>query len=245
MNCSDAEKKIVLSFSNDLDPLEQRAIEAHVKNCQACSRKYEEVERDIKWMARISGPTPKLDWNTSWNVIRNRLKGKMRARERRILLIRRLLPTAALGTLLLGFLIGRFILFPPATGPILQSLQPGITNRLVQKYMEEAGMTLLEYMNREFLATNQRILVVEKQKARFLLFQNRHIRALLEESNNAIIIPLLNDLEIVLYEAANLETGNSASHEFIKTMIKEKEIFFRMRFVEMYQASIMEKGTNI
>jgi hypothetical protein len=243
MKCRDAEKKIVLSFSNDLDPHEQRAIEAHVKNCQVCSRKYEEIERDVKWMACISGQTPKLDWNTSWNVIRERLKGKMRARERRTLFIRRLLPTAALGILLLGFLVGRFILFPPASGPILQSLQSGITNRLVQKHMEEAGMTLLEYMNRESMATNQQFLVVEKQKARFLLFQNRNLRALLEESNDAIIIPLLNDLEIVLYEAANLEAGNSESHEFIKTMIKEKEIFFRMRFVEMYQASNIEKGT--
>jgi hypothetical protein len=245
MKCADTEKKIILSFSDDLDPLEQQAMEAHVKNCQACSRKFEEIEQDIKWMARISGRTPKLDWDTSWNVMRKRLREKMRARERRILLIRRLLPAAALGTLLLGFIIGRFILFPPATGPILQSLQPGITSRLVQKYMEEVSMTLLEYMNREFLTTNQRILVVEKQKARFLLFQNQHIQAMLEESNNAIIIPLLNDLEIVLYEAANLETGNLASHEFIKTIIKEKEIFFRMRFVEMHQASIVDKGINI
>lgn len=245
MKCADTEKKIILLFSDDLDPLEQQAMEAHVKNCQACSRKFEEIEQDIKWMARISGQTPKFDWDTSWNVMRKRLREKMRARERRILLTRRLLPTAALGILLLGFFIGRFILFPPAIGPTLQSLQPGITSRLVQKYMEEVSMTLLEYMNREFLATHQQILVAEKQKARFLLFQNRNLRALFEESDDSIIMPLLNDLEILLYETANFEAGNSESQEFIKTMIKEKEIFFRMRFVEMHQASIIDKGINI
>jgi hypothetical protein len=245
MKCRDVEKKIVLSFSDDLDPLEQQAMEAHVKNCLACSRKYEEIERDIKWMARISGRTPKLNWNTSWNDIRTRLEGKMRIRERRVVLIRRLLPTAALGILLLGFLIGKFILFPPATGPLLQSLQPGFTRLLIQKHMEEVGTTLLEYMNRESLVANQRIFVVEKQKARFLLFQNRNLRALLEESNDPIVIPLLNDLEMVLYETANFEAGTSESHEFIKTLIKEKEIFFRMRYVEMLQASNREKGTNL
>jgi len=245
MKCRDAEKKIVLSFSDDLDPLEQQAIEAHVKNCLACSRKYEEIERDIKWMACIPGRTPKFNWNTSWNVIRTRLEGKMRIREKRIPLIRRFLPTAALGILLLGFLIGKFILFPPATGPILQSLQPGITSRLIQKHMEEIGTTLLEYMNRESLVTNQQFLVFEKKKACFLLFQNRNLRALLEESNDPIVIPLLNDLEIVLYETANFEAGTSESQEFIKTMIKEKEIFFRMRYVEMHHASNIEKGTNL
>lgn len=245
MKCRDAEKKIVFSFSDDLDPLEQQAIEAHVKNCLACSRKYEEIERDIKWMACIPGRTPKFNWNTSWNVIRTRMEGKMRVRERRILLTRRLLPAAALGILLLGFFIGKFILFPPATGPGLQFLQQGITSRLVQKHMEEVGTTLLEYMNNESLVTNQRIIVVEKQKAHFLLFQNRNLRALLEESNDPIVIPLLNDLEIVLYETANFEAGTPESHEFIKTMIKEKEIFFRMRYTEMHQTSKIEKGTNL
>ncbi len=245
MKCRDVEKKIVLSFSDDLDPLDQQAIEAHVKNCLACSRKYEEIERDIKWMARISGQTPRFNWNTSWNVIRTRLEGKMRIRDKRILLIRRLLPTAALGILLLGFLIGKFILFPTATSPILQSLQPGITSRLIQKHMEEIGTILLEYMNRESLGTNQQFLVFEKQKARFLLFQNRNLRALLEEYNDPIIIPLLNDLEIVLYETANFEAGTSESHEFIKTLIKEKEIFFRIRYVEMHQASNIKKEISL
>jgi hypothetical protein len=245
MKCRDCEKKIVLSFSNDLDPLEQQAIEAHMKNCPACSRKYEEIERDIKWMASIPGRTPKFNWNTSWNVIRTRMEGKMRVRERRILLIRRLLPAAALGILLLGFLIGKFILFPPATGPGPQFLQQDITSRLIQKHMEEVGTSLLEYMNNESLVTNQRILVVEKRKARFLLFQNRNLRALLEESNDPIVIPLLNDLEIVLYETANFEAGTPESHEFIKTMIKEKGIFFRMRHAEMHQTSKIEKGINL
>ena len=245
MKCRDAEKKIILSLSNDLDPLDQQAIEAHMKICPACSRKYEEIERDIKWMARISGRTPKFNWNTSWNVIRMRLEGKTRVRDRRILLTRRLLPAAALGILLLGFLIGKFILFPPATGPILQSLQPGITSRLIQKHMEDIGTTLLEYMNRESLETNQQFLFFEKQKARFLLFQNRNLRTLLEESKDPIVIPLLNDLEIVLYETANFELGIPESQEFIKTMIIEKEIFFRMRYVEMHHASNIEEGTNL
>jgi len=55
----------------------------------------------------------------------------------------------------------------------------------------------------------------------------------------------LNDLEIVLYETANFEAGTPESHEFIKTMIKEKGIFFRMRYAEMHQTSKIEKGTNL
>jgi hypothetical protein len=245
MKCRDCEKKIVLSFSNDLDPLEQQAIEAHMKNCPACSRKYEEIERDIKWMASIPGRMPKFNWNASWNVIRTRMEGKMRAREKRTILIRRLLPAATIGILLLGFFIGKLILFPPETGPGFQFLQQDITRRLIQKHMEEVSMTLLEYMNNDSLVTNQRILVVEKQKASFLLFQNRNLRALLEESNDPIVIPLLNDLEIVLYETANFEARIPEFHEFIITMIKEKEIFFRMRYAEMHQTSKIKKGTNL
>jgi hypothetical protein len=245
MNCRDAEKKIVLSLSGDLDPQEQGAIEEHLKNCPVCSRKYEEIERDINWMARISGQEPKLDWDTSWPDIRKRAKGILLARQRRVLLMRRLMPTAAAGVILLAFLIGRFVLFSPGAGSALQPIPPGMTSRLVQKYMEEVGMVLLEYMNREFSTTNQPILAVEKEKARFLLFQNRNLRALLAHSKNPVVIPLLNDLEMVLYETANFGEGDSRSHEFIKTMIEEKEIFFRMRFVEQHLGSNKEKAANI
>lgn len=241
MKCKDVEKKIILSFSGDLDPKAQRVLEEHLKRCPTCAQKYEEIEKELQWMVSISEQVPKFEWETSWTDFRKRLVAKMRTRERRTLQIRRFVPAAAAVFLFLGIFIGRFVLYPPAAGPTQKPLPPGATSRLVQKYMEDVGMTLLEYVNREFLATDQRILTVEKQKARFLLFQNRNLQALLEDSKNSIVIPLLNDLEMVLYETSNLEPGNSESHRFIKTIIKEKDIFFRMRFVKKHLVSNREK----
>ncbi|UCE21999.1 MAG: zf-HC2 domain-containing protein [Candidatus Aminicenantes bacterium] len=246
MNCRKVEKKIILSFSNDLDPHQQQALEAHLRDCPSCSRKYAEIKKDLKWLAGLPGRRPDFDWNRSWNVIRTRLKRNTWAPERRILQVRRILQAAAaLVIFLLGIMIGRHILLPPRTERSLQTHEHDVTSLLIRQHLEEASTVLLEYKNRGSLAADQQILILEKQKARFLLFQNRNLQAFMRESVDPSVTELLNDLEILLYETANFEAGKSETHAFIKTLIRDKEIFFRIRHIGLFQASKTDKEVKL
>ena len=246
MSCQDFEKEMIFSFSNDLDPRKKRALEAHLRDCPSCRRKYEEIKKDLRWLAGLPGRRPEFNWNRSWNVIRTRLKQDTRARERRIIRVRRMLQAAAaLGIFLLGITIGRYILLPPRTDLTPQSSEQEVTSRLIRQHLEEAGMALLEYNNRGSLAADQQILAHEKEKARFLLFQNRTLQAFVGESVDPSVNALLNDLEILLYETANFEAGSAETHAFIKTMIRDKEIFFRIRHTGLYLASKTDKEAKL
>ena len=236
MNCRDAKKEMILSLSNDLDPLKQQILEAHLKDCPDCSQIYDKIKKDLEWMAGLPGRRPEFDWKRSWNVIRARLSRNTWARERRIFQTRSIIQAAAaLGIFLLGIVIGSHILSPPAVDLSLQSRELEITRQLIQQHLEETGMALLEYNNRRSLSSNRQIFDLEKQRASFLLFQNRTLQAFLEESVDSSVIALLKDLEILLYEAANFEADSSETHAFIKTLIKDKDIFFRIRQIGLYQ----------
>jgi hypothetical protein len=246
MNCRNVEKEMILSLSNDLDPHKKRALEAHLRDCPSCRRKYEEIKKDLRWLAGLPGRRPEFNWNRSWNVIRTRMEQNTRARERRIFRVRRVLQAAAaLGIFLLGITVGRYLLLPPRTDRSLQSYEQDVTSRLIRQHLEEVGISLLEYNNRGSLAADQQILALEKQKARFLLFQNRTLQAFSGESVDPSVSALLNDLEIVLYETANFEPGSPETLAFIKTMIRDKEIFFRIRHTGLYQASKTDKEATL
>jgi hypothetical protein len=246
MNCRNTEKEMILSLSNDLDPHKQQILEAHLKDCSACSRKYEEIKKDLERMAALAGQRPEFDWDRSWQIIRTRVNQNSWTRERRVFRMRRVLQAAAvLGIFLLGIVIGRHLLLPPATDLSLRSPEKEVTLRLIQQHLEETGTALLEYDNRLSLASDRRIFDFEKQRARFLLFRNRTLQALLDKSADPSVAALLRDLEILLYEAANLEASSSENQAFIKALIKDKDIFFRIRQIGLYQASKADKEATL
>jgi len=127
----------------------------------------------------------------------------------------------------------------------LQSNKMIVSSRLIQQHLEETKIALLEYNNRIALGSDREIFDFEKQRARILLFRNRALQAFLISSGDPSVTELLQDLEIILYEAANLETSSSKNHMFIKTLIKDKDIFFRMRQIGLYYTLKTSKEENL
>jgi hypothetical protein len=227
---------MILLIAGDLEPGERKKLESHCRGCRRCSGRLGEIEKDLGWLERLPAHRPKVNWETPWNVIRRRMEGETKTRERRRLWIRIALPVGSVGVLVLGFIIGRGLFFPPAG--------PDVANRLFVRHMEEVENAFLEYMNRADSENDQRIFDFEKQKARLLLFQNRALRTSLEEVGAPLIVNLLNDLEIVLYEGANLETEYPERHEFIKALIQKKELLFRIRNMEHFLSSKAAVGVS-
>jgi hypothetical protein len=95
------------------------------------------------------------------------------------------------------------------------------------------------------LAADSQIFELEKHRARFLLFQNRALQAFLAESVDPSVAELLGDLEILLYEASNLDAASTENQAFIKTLIKDRDIFFRIRQIGSYQTAKTDKEATL
>jgi hypothetical protein len=232
MTCREAQNQMVLLLAGDLKPGERRSLEAHCRVCPACSRKAVEIEKDLEWLSRLPTSRPEFNWEASWTAVRRRMELETKTREPRRHWIRIALPVGSLAVLVLGFIIGRSLFIPSMDRPLGPSKGSDLAGRLILRHMEEVGNVFLEYVNRADSESDQRILFYVKQKVRLLLFQNRTLRASFEDVGEPLIIPLLNDLEIVLYEGANLETENPKGHEFIKALIQQKGLLFRIRNME-------------
>lgn len=228
MRCRNAERAMILGFYGDLDAGRRRSLDAHLARCPACARKSAEIIRDLEAMSRPGGARPEFDWERSWRVIRSGLERRPGGRSPRAVWIRRLLPAAAgLGLLALGYVgVMQLLKGPPAsTEP--RPLFGATEVRLSLNYLESVNMTLREYMNREFSGDDRFALDFEKERAKFLLLQNRTLRALARGSRDPLLVPLLDDLEIVLYEASNLEPASPGALEALRTLIHDMGIMSR------------------
>ncbi len=229
MNCPDADRAMVFSFYADLDKEAQRSLEAHCHGCAACARKLEEMKTELGEITRLSGTPPEFDWDKSWRAIRQGLAGRARARSRRTFLYHRLLPAAGLGIFVLGIIIGRQVFETPSRDLTMQPVDGKIMARLFEEHLGEAEIALREVANSEAQESGRMVLAFEKETTRSLGFRNRIMRTMARTSGDPALSLLLNDLEIILYEAANLDPGSPEAVERVKGLIREKEIFFRIR----------------
>ncbi len=227
MNCREVQKRMILWLAGDLNPGEQPELDTHCRACPACSRKRAEVEDSLRWLAGLPDERPELGGAASWSAVRTRIASASKSRRRYPLWVRITVPAASLGVVLLAFFIGRSLFPPPAP-----SARGGDGSRLILRHMEDVGTAFLEYMNRGDTEADQKVFDFEKQKAHFLLFQNRALRESLKDASSPLVIPLLKDLEVVLYEAANLEPQMPGGHTFIRSLILQKGILFRIRYME-------------
>jgi hypothetical protein len=232
MKCHDAERAMVFFYYGDLDDEAQRALEDHCRNCPACARKSAETMAELGEIARLSGPRPELDWDRSWQAIRRGLPGKARARPRRSFLLWRLLPAAGLSILVLGIVIGRHVLRTVSTDQAPGPAGQAIVALLLQQHLEEAEIALREVANIDAKTGSRRLLSFEQERARSLGFRNRTMRTMATTAGDPALGPLLNDLEVILYEAANLDAGSSEAVKRLKDLIREKEILFRIRHLK-------------
>lgn len=224
MNCHDAERDLILSYYGDLDDSVRAVVEGHVRSCPACARKRADLETELKEMARVAGSCPEFDWDRSWRVIREGLDGRARARSRRAFAVRRLMPAAGLAALVLGIIVGTRVFKTEPRG----AADERVMARLLQRHLGEAEVAMHEVANFDADQGSRLLLSFEQERTRSLGFRNRTMRMLARASGDPDLGRLLNDLEIILYETTNLNPGFPGAVGRIKSLIRDKDILFRI-----------------
>jgi hypothetical protein len=227
MNCRDTERDLILSCYGDLDDRSRAALEVHVRSCPACARLRADLETELKEMARAAGSCPEFDWDRSWRVIREGLGGRARARSSRAFAVRWLVPAAGLAALVLGIIVGTRGVKTEPRG----ATDERVMARVLQRHLGEAEVAMHEVANFDAEQGSRLLLSFEQERTRSLGFRNRTMRMMAQASGDPDLCRLLNDLEIIFYETANLNPGFPEAVGRIKSLIRDKDILLRIRLL--------------
>jgi hypothetical protein len=257
--CAKCRGLMAEALYDDLTQKDKAAFEANLKVCPACAAEYEAMTetRRIFDTRERRDPGPGF-WDGYWDKLEKRLElepaptpRSVRGRARRPFT---LLPAwglqfaAAAGLLVVGILIGRTLLRPPAprvaratspaTAPapgagVEQASAPVLRAR---DYFERSKLILLGIANYDPGTSDVYGLDMPRQKrlSRELVNEAGSLKSDLKAPAEKRLRELVADLETILVQIANLESANDLdSVELVKRGVEEKGIFLKINLTEM------------
>jgi hypothetical protein len=240
------EQLVTFRFGDTGDAAETAAIQGHLASCGECRASMAAVDDTLAAVARMPVPERSEAYGAEvWARLQPRLTG---ARRRwwhaipELLAPRRLALAGGLAVVVLAaFVAGRFWPGAPAPGQTAtQQEQPapaGVPHEQVRErillvavgdHLERSQMALVELVN----AGNSAVVDIssERARARDLVTENRLYRQTAEETGDAGVAGVLDDLERVLVEIAN---GPSelprADFDRVRERIESQGIIFKVR----------------
>jgi len=104
-------------------------------------------------------------------------------------------------------------------------------NPALIEYMDELKPILIEYANYTSSEGTEEAMLIDKDTLRSLLVQNLLLKDIIAKSNPSLL-PLLDDLDLVLKELSNMKRGDKQTPSMIKELIQEREILFKMEIFQ-------------
>ena len=233
MKCKKYEEKIILYLYGELNEKERADLLSHIKECSGCAQDLEYTKKVFKALDDSKEEeAPQANWEKSWKEIRSTTKVQTREKKSFLLTQRWAYATAALLVVfVLGALIGRFWFFPVKESPFRAGAAPTAMNPALIEYMDDLKPILIEYANYTSSEGKEEAMLIDKDILRSLLVQNLLLKDLIAKSNPSLL-PLLDDLDLVLKELSNMKRGDKQTPSMIKELIQEREILFKMEIFQ-------------
>ena len=131
----------------------------------------------------------------------------------------------------LGIFLGRFWQTEKTT---LDTPPPYSRNYLdisLQEHFDNLKPLLIEYANYSPGVTNGDQVVMDRKMVQGLLIQNFLLMKTIAKNNPGSAL-LLEDIELVLREITNLESGHKYTQSLIKELIDQRDILFKMEILQ-------------
>ena len=231
---------MILYLYGELDAGRKAELENHIIDCAGCQQ---ELEYTKKVFAALddSKPsyTPEGDWEKYWEIIQPRtfmqISGKQRIKsdKRAFSAFPRWGYVAA--ALILVFLLGIFagrIWFFPAFQDNSRDARTGISYKFaLNEHLDELKPYILEYANYNKYENGAQYITVDKKLVQHLLIQNVLFKKALAEKDPSAA-QLLEDIDLVLHELANMEEGDEWILSMIRELIQKRDILFKMEVLQ-------------
>lgn len=231
MKCKKYKEKIVLYLYGELNDSDTAELENHVKECPACLEDLEYTKKVFKLVEDNKEVAPEANWEKCWREIGEGTQVQPRKQKSFLLAPRWVYAAAALFVVfVLGALIGRHWFFPSQESLLEPGVSQGSMNLALNEYIDEIKPILIEYANYT-TSEEEETIVIDKEFVRSLLIQNLLLKELIAKSDPSLI-PLLEDLDIILKELSNMRKGDELTPSMIKELIHEREILFKMEIIQ-------------
>jgi hypothetical protein len=255
--CAKCRDRMAEALYGEMTPDSRASFEAHLGACPACASEYEAMTetREILDTRERRDPGPDF-WEGYWGRLEKRLDAEpvprpARGRSRRPFAF---FPAwgfrfaAAAALLVVGILIGRTLLRPPAprvarTMPPTLAPAPGAGVEQAsapvlraRDYFERSKLILLGLVNYDPGASDVYGLDMPLQKrlSRELVNEAAGLKSDLKAPADKRLRELVADLETILIQIANLESENDLdSVELVKRGVEEKGIFLKINLTEI------------
>jgi hypothetical protein len=241
-SCKCFEKLMTESLLGDLDEKSRTALENHISGCSDCQRAFQEMRDalDIMDQREMQNPDPEF-MSGFWTRLSPRLQTSGRRSFWEISLKnlfspRFALPLTAILCLFVGMWIGQHRAVKD-TGPITVGPQPakkgkGIPVETTSQVLERSQRVLLAFSNFNAETDDPEILNLPYQQsmARHLVQETGKLKAGLPDDADRKLAMLLQDLELILLQIANLEDSPDLDNiEIIREGLNKRGILFKIQ----------------
>lgn len=232
MKCKKCKEKIILHLYGELNEKENVELENHIKECPECARDFAYTKDVFKALDDAKEEAPNADWEKCWREIDSSVQVRSRKQKSFFLAPRWVYAAAALlFVFVLGALIGRFWFFPAQESLLEPGISQGSMNLALKEYIDDLKPILIEYSNYTTSNQGEETILMDKKIVRGLLIQNLLLKDLVAKLNPSFI-PLIEDLDIILKELSNMQTGDRETPSLIKELIHEREILFKIEILQ-------------
>ncbi len=233
MKCNKFRENIVLNLYCELDNKEKVELEQHISACAECAKDYlysKSVFQALEDLETEDIPEPA--WDSNWGNIHLAIREKPKPRP--LFGISPKWAYAAAGVTLvftLGIFTGRFWLPQKQEGPIPAELSQDYIQRTLAQHFESIRPVLVEMANYTALENGNGTVMLDKKAIENLIIQNIILKSLIS-GKNPTAVQILEDVDLVLRELANVDEGDTGTKSMIKELINDREILVNMNILQ-------------
>lgn len=251
MNTHLTEDELILHFYGETERGDEARIESHLASCGECQSARQQLVRVMTLVDSASPVEAPLGFErTAWARLEPKLDDHSRSGLKAFFWFPQWALAGGIAALVIAaFVAGRVSTTNPPVTPnevVVASTDPDrVLHATVGDHLDRTQMMLVELVNAE--SDHADVLAGEQPRAADLVAANRLLRASAQQSGDAAIVDVLDDLERVLMEIANAP-ANASSNELtdLQSRITTEDLLFRLRVIasEMRQRNQTDRGTS-
>ena len=253
--CKFFQQLIVDDFYGEIEPKNKSKLNKHLYNCESCKVQFSQIKSTLGGMNHYKREEPSEEfWNSYWINLESKLGKKISFNDKlkNLFYLIQIKPSwiygfaTALVFLVIGIYLGKAYFTP-------QIIDSYVSNEISQKniqtvataerYLQRSKVLLLGIVNMDTKAESNYKPNISKQQqiSRELIQQTAVLKKDLKEADKKILLGLINELETILLQIANLEKEHDYDAiELIQNSLDRKGILVKINLGQILSKSNKE-----
>jgi len=242
-----SEDELILHYYGETDRADESHVESHLASCAECQVANQQLRRVMTLVDTAAPVQAPLGFErTAWARLEPALDGTPSGVRKFFWFPQWALAGGIAALVLVAFMAGRFSGGEPSgvtTGSVMARIEPErVLQAAVGDHLDRTQIMLAELANAD--TDHADVFAAEQDRAADLVAVNRLIRQSVEQSGDAAVADVLEDLERVLLEIANAP-ADATSNELtgLQSRITTEDLLFRVRVIasEMRQRTLNDR----